>query len=59
MRNFKISYFLITLLAIICNTTEDIEIKLGDLKQQIYTADYYDADFNQDITINTNTDVTF
>jgi|TARA_R100000008_G_scaffold65903_1_gene42883 hypothetical protein len=39
--------------------TEDIEIKLGDLKQQIYTADYYDADFNQDITINTNTDVTF
>ena len=39
--------------------TEDIEIKLGDLKPQIYTADYYDADFNQDITINTNTDVTF
>ena len=39
--------------------TEDIEIKLGDIKQQIYTADYYDADFNQDITINTNTDVTF
>ena len=26
MRNFKISYFLITLLAISCNTTEDIEI---------------------------------
>tara|TARA_R100000742_G_C4238000_1_gene58240 strand:- start:419 stop:631 length:213 start_codon:yes stop_codon:yes gene_type:complete len=39
--------------------TEDIEIKLGDLKQQIYTADYYDVDLNQDITINTNTDVTF
>tara|TARA_B100000131_G_C17939975_1_gene541900 strand:+ start:179 stop:391 length:213 start_codon:yes stop_codon:yes gene_type:complete len=39
--------------------TGDIEIKLGDLKQQIYTADYYDVDFNQDITINTNTDVTF
>ena len=26
MKNFKISYFLITLLAINCNTTEDIEI---------------------------------
>ena len=40
--------------------TEDIEIKLGDLEQKIYTADYYqDSDLNKDITINTNTDVTF
>ena len=40
--------------------TKDIEIKLGDLEQQVYTADYYQQNLNldQDITINTNTDVT-
>ena len=40
--------------------TKDIEIKLGDLEQQVYTADYYQLNLNldQDITINTNTDVT-
>ena len=40
--------------------TEDIEIKLGDLEQRVYTADYYQQNVNldQDITINTNTDVT-
>ena len=42
------------------NLTEDIEIKLGDLEQRVYTADYYQQNVNldQDITINTNTDVT-
>ena len=41
--------------------TEDIEIKLGDLENRVYTADYYQQNINldQDITINTNTDVTF
>ena len=41
--------------------TEDIEIKLGDLKQRVYTADYYqyqNQNLDQDITINTNPDVT-
>ena len=43
------------------NLTEDIEIKLGDLENRVYTADYYQQNINldQDITINTNTDVTF
>ena len=43
------------------DTTEDIEIKLGDLENRVYTADYYqqNVNFNEDITINTNTDVTF
>ena len=41
--------------------TEDIEIKLGDLEQRVFNADYYQqsVNFNEDITINTNTDVTF
>ena len=40
--------------------TEDIEIKLGDLEQRVFNAEYYkDIDLNKDITINTNTDVTF
>ena len=41
------------------NITEDIEIKLGDLQQRVYTADYYnqELDLTKDITI--NTDVTF
>ena len=41
--------------------TKDIEIKLGELEQQVYTADYYQQSLNcnEDITINTNTDVTF
>tara|TARA_R100001082_G_scaffold27875_1_gene13967 strand:- start:440 stop:664 length:225 start_codon:yes stop_codon:yes gene_type:complete len=41
--------------------TEDIEIKLGDLEQRVYTADYYqyqNQNLDQDITINTNPDVT-
>ena len=40
--------------------TKDIEIKLGDLENRVYTADYYQQNVNldQDITINTNTDVT-
>jgi len=35
--------------------TKDIEIKLGDLEQRVYTADYYHQNLNldQDITINT------
>ena len=39
--------------------TEDIEIKLGDLEQRVFNADYYqqNVNFNEDITINT-TDVT-
>ena len=43
------------------NLTEDMEIKLGDLENRVYTADYYQQNINldQDITINTNTDVTF
>ena len=40
--------------------TKDIEIKLGDLEQRVFNADYYQqsVNFNEDITINTNTDVT-
>ena len=40
--------------------TKDIEIKLGDLENRVYTADYYQQNVNldQDITINTNPDVT-
>ena len=40
--------------------TKDIEIKLGDLEQRVFNADYYqqNVNFNEDITINTNTDVT-
>ena len=40
--------------------TEDIEIKLGDLEQRVFNADYYQQNvtFTEDITINTNTDVT-
>ena len=43
------------------NLTEDIELKLGDLENRVYTADYYQQNINldEDITINTNTDVTF
>lgn len=42
------------------NLTEDIEISLGDLERRTYTADYYNVDLNQDITINTETnDVSF
>ena len=38
--------------------TEDIEIKLGDLEQRTFTADYYQQpNLNEDITINTE-DVT-
>tara|TARA_B100001250_G_scaffold122099_1_gene103607 strand:+ start:448 stop:669 length:222 start_codon:yes stop_codon:yes gene_type:complete len=42
--------------------TEDIEIKLGDLENRVYTSDYYnqELDLTKDITINTtDTDVTF
>ena len=42
--------------------TEDIEIKLGDLENRVYTADYYnqELDLTKDITIETtDTDVTF
>ncbi len=42
--------------------TEDLEIKLGDLERRVYTADYYqyqNQNLDQDITINTNPDVTF
>ena len=40
--------------------TEDIEIKLGDLEQRVFKADYYQQNvtFTEDITINTNPDVT-
>ena len=44
------------------NITEDIEIKLGDLENRVYTSDYYNnqLDLTQDITIKTtDTDVTF
>ena len=35
--------------------TEDIEIKLGDLENRVYTADYYnELDLTKDITINTD-----
>ena len=35
--------------------TKDIEIKLGDLENRVYTSDYYnqELDLTQDITINT------
>ena len=42
--------------------TKDIEIKLGALEQQVYTAEYYQQPVNldQDITINTKDyDVSF
>ena len=42
--------------------TKDIEIKLGDLEQQVYTSEYYHQSLNldQDITINTKDyDVSF
>jgi hypothetical protein len=40
------------------NLTEDLEIKLGDLEQRTFTADYYkQPNLNEDITINTE-DVT-
>ena len=42
--------------------TKDIEIKLGELEQQVYTAEYYQQPVNldQDITINTKDyDVSF
>ena len=42
--------------------TEDIEIKLGDLENRVYTSEYYDRGVNltNDITINTKDyDVTF
>ena len=42
--------------------TEDIEIKLGDLQNRVYTSDYYnqELDLTKDITIETtDTDVTF
>ena len=42
--------------------TKDIEIKLGDLEQQVYTSEYYHQPLNldQDITINTKDyDVSF
>ena len=42
--------------------TNDIEIKLSDLEQQVYTAEYYNHSVNldQDITINTKDyDVSF
>ena len=41
------------------NLTEYLEIKLGDLEQRTFTADYYQQpNLNEDITINTE-DVTF
>ena len=42
--------------------TKDIEIKLADLEQQVYTSEYYNQPLNldQDITINTKDyDVSF
>ena len=42
--------------------TEDIEIKLGDLENRVYTPEYYDQGVNltNDFTINTKDyDVTF
>ena len=40
------------------NLTEDIEVKLGDLEQRVYTSDYFHAgNLNEDIVINTE-DVT-
>ena len=40
------------------NLTEDLEIKLGDLEQRVFTTDYYQQpNLNEDIVINTE-DVT-
>ena len=42
--------------------TEDIEIKLGDLENRVYTTEYYnpEVNFTNDITINTKDyDVSF
>ena len=40
------------------NLTEDLEIKLGDLEQRVFTVDYYQQpNLNEDIVINTE-DVT-
>ena len=40
------------------NLTSDLEIKLGELENKVYTADYYQQpNLNQDIVINTE-DVT-
>ena len=42
------------------NLTDELEIKLGDLEQRVFTTDYYQQpNLNKDITINTNTDVSF
>ncbi len=36
------------------NLTEDLEIKLGDLEQRVFTSDYYkQPNLNEDIVINT------
>ena len=41
------------------NLTEDLEIKLGDLEQRVFTVDYYQQpNLNEDIVINTE-DVSF
>jgi len=40
------------------NLTEDVEVKLGDLEQRVYTCDYFNTgNLNEDIVINTE-DVT-
>ena len=37
--------------------TEDIEIKLGDLEQRVYTTDYYQQqDLQKDVTLQYNQD---
>jgi len=42
------------------NLTDELEIKLGDLEQRVFTVDYYQQpNLNKDITINTNSDVSF
>ena len=42
------------------NLTDELEIKLGDLEQRVFTTDYYQQpNLNKDITINTNSDVSF
>ena len=40
--------------------TKDIEVKLGDLENRVYSTEYYhnELDLTKDITINTN-DVSF
>tara|TARA_B100000902_G_scaffold221148_1_gene210038 strand:+ start:474 stop:686 length:213 start_codon:yes stop_codon:yes gene_type:complete len=36
------------------NLTEDLEIKLGDLEQRVFTSDYYkQPNLNEDVVINT------